>query len=105
MYYRQQLVGFIEDSKVDNFRTYGRWRPVASAWTAVFLEAVRAETEPVVELFETGKAAGYVTVLDDGEIEVVTVPAIPEGAPLSPGRHSDGRDHLLDPGEDPVRVM
>ncbi|MBB2914738.1 hypothetical protein FHS43_006050 [Streptosporangium becharense] len=74
VYYRQRLVGFIEDSKVDNFRTYGRWRPIASARTAVFLRAVGAGAEPTVAFSETGKPTGYVTGLDGGEIEVVTVP-------------------------------
>ncbi|GIH91782.1 hypothetical protein ACFFMN_28980 [Planobispora siamensis] len=77
VYHRRRLVGFIEDSKVDDFRTYGRWRSAACEQTTVFLLAVDAEAEPEVGLGPEGKAAGYVTGIDDGWIEVVTVPAVP----------------------------
>ncbi|GIH80051.1 hypothetical protein [Planobispora longispora] len=77
VHYRKQLVGFIEDSTVDNFRTYGRWRAVASEQTTLFLRAVAAEAEPAIGMGEAGQVPGYVTGIDDGWIEVVTVPAVP----------------------------
>ncbi|GIH97628.1 WD40 repeat domain-containing protein [Planobispora siamensis] len=77
VYYRKQLVGFIEDSTVDNFRTYGRWRAVASEQTTLFLRAVAATAEPTIGVGEAGRLPGYVTGIEDGWIEVVTVPAVP----------------------------
>ncbi|GII05357.1 hypothetical protein [Planobispora takensis] len=77
VYYRKQLVGFIEDSAVDNFRTYGRWRAVASEQATLFLRAVAATEEPVIGVGQAGQIPGYVTGIEDGWIEIVTVPAVP----------------------------
>jgi hypothetical protein len=84
VYYQDRLAGFIEDSRVDNFWTYGRWRPVPGAEiVTLFAQAVEAGEEPMVRLHESpGRADAYAMRMDDGILEVRA--AFPAGG-TSPG--------------------
>jgi hypothetical protein len=76
VYYRRQLVGFIEEPTVDMFWFYGRWRPAKGAEaTALFLQAIESGEEPGVGLSQPSVIDAYAMGLSDGIIEVRHIPS------------------------------
>ena len=70
VYWNEDIIGHIEDAKIDGVRLYGRWQPTQSDAYSAFQQFLSTDPEPPELRIGDPFIIGHLGIIDDEEIEI-----------------------------------